>query len=156
MTWPQPGDVAMVECSDGVWRRAVCANYFRACWLFPDGKSRCTDESNARPLVVIDPENEEEVVLLVNAYYNAPDSPAAVNQMQDALRSLIADPEPEEPTGLGALVAAGLGKYLRLGGGTWIGAHWPGSQRAEGPQFWSDLPRPLTVLSKGYVLGAES
>lgn len=64
----KPGDVAMVECSDGEWRRAA---YRRAtvgnpeAWEFEDGARRRVNESRTRPLVVIDPEDREQVERLM-------------------------------------------------------------------------------------------
>lgn len=73
--------------------------------------SRCGD-FKCRPAVVIDPEDPEQVGALAAAYRDAeesgplPDAPMNMPQlrMRAALRSLIADPKPEEPLGLGAVV----------------------------------------------------
>jgi hypothetical protein len=60
---------------------------------------------NDRPLVVIDPEDREQVELLAAGYErDGEPGDAAIDQMQAALRSLIAPPKPVEPTGQYAVV----------------------------------------------------
>lgn len=51
---------------------------------------------NLRPLVVIDPEDREQVRALADAAF--PEAQGNTNRLQAALRSLVAEPEPEEPT----------------------------------------------------------
>jgi hypothetical protein len=71
-----------------------------------------------RPLVVIDPENREAVERFAAAYRDVSgeadltDEPWSIPglRMQAALRSLIAPPKPEEPTGLGAVVEDARGQ----------------------------------------------
>jgi hypothetical protein len=53
----QPGDVAMVECSDGQWRQAMCVNFARGLfWQFPDGMCRDVNGSKSRPLTLVSDE----------------------------------------------------------------------------------------------------
>lgn len=114
----QPGDVALVECSDGEWRQATCEphpNYTgMLVWRFPDRVYRHVNDSAARPLVVIDPESPDDLdrlcKVLVEKMYAAGDAASAANgvhpsTMAAALRK-FATPKPEEPTGLGAVVEA--------------------------------------------------
>jgi hypothetical protein len=65
----RPGDPAMVLCSDGKERIAQYREYPLASWVFPDGLIRHVLDSEARPLVVIDPENEAQVHALVSEYH---------------------------------------------------------------------------------------
>lgn len=65
--------------------------------------------TNLRRLIVIDPEDREQVEGLVEAFRSQPAWYSAtkrqvVDDMQAALRSLVAPPKPDEPTGLGAVV----------------------------------------------------
>ena len=67
---------------------------------------------NGRPLVVIDPEDREQVERLARICHDLDgvelDNPEPMTTrglaMRQALRSLIAPPKPPEPTGLGAVV----------------------------------------------------
>lgn len=71
-----------------------------------------------RPLVVIDPEDRDQVERLLSRYlneYDGMDSPARKDEVdcfQIALRSLVADPKPEEPQGLGAVIEESSGERL--------------------------------------------
>ena len=69
------------------------------CWFMPE---RVTD---ARPLVVIDPENEADVERLADEIFAAMSGvEPTFYATQAALRSLIEPPKPDGPTGLGAVV----------------------------------------------------
>jgi hypothetical protein len=57
-----------------------------------------------RPLVVIDPEDREQVERLTAAMVNEYGVDVHYDETQAALRSLIAPPRPPEPKGLGAVV----------------------------------------------------
>jgi hypothetical protein len=64
----KPGDVAMVVCGDERERPATyCTDLRRGpYWQFRDGQLRDAAISDARPLVVIDSEDAEEVERLVS------------------------------------------------------------------------------------------
>lgn len=78
---------------------------------------------NHRPLVVIDPEDSEQVqtfALALKAAALEHDSDGAyfTHIASNALRSLIAPPKPEEPTGLGAVVEDADGdRWVHVGPG---------------------------------------
>lgn len=100
----QPGDVAVATLHDGTTSRAIRRN---------DGTWRAADSCinnpphNFRPLVVIDPEDREQVerlVTLVRDQIRFGVVEEYEDRLQAALRSLITPPRPEEPTGLGAVV----------------------------------------------------
>ena len=106
-----------------------------------------------RPLVVIDPEDREQVERLALAYVRVftlgdPIEHSTVricaNQMQQALRE-FADPKPpkpEEPLGLGAVVETPCGKrYVRQVDGWWRG-------ESHGSLNWAALD-VFRVLSEG-------
>lgn len=111
-TW-KPGDVAMVR-GDG--DEDVVAIWQGTQWATEHANYFSDFQVNARPLVVIDPEDREQVERLTADYdaavirmNNDPDprdvTPAQrATAMQAALRSLIVPPKPDEPTGLGAVV----------------------------------------------------
>lgn len=49
--WPQPGDKAVVKCSDNEYRPATCeAGPHGLVWTFPSGGSRYVTSSLATPL----------------------------------------------------------------------------------------------------------
>ena len=108
---------------------------------------------NGRPLVVIDPGDREQVERLADAFTAIEDPPVntagqhRVASMQAALRSLIAPPRPEEPTGLGAVVVDDEGHTHVLSRSPaqhpWVGAD--GKWRE-----WRDIDA-VRVLSEGVV-----
>jgi hypothetical protein len=112
----KPGDVAMVvntagenkvACFTGRWGKEDEEH-----WSFADGSTLLPHEVEiARPLVVIDPEDREQIDRLVRAFWdaNTDDGDADLDYMQAALRSLVTDPKPDEPQGLGAVVKARAG-----------------------------------------------
>lgn len=104
-----------------------------------------------RPLVVIDPEDREQVEQFIRAYFAEWEkSPASVRVLkvgetmpmashfdaaQTAFRSLVAPPKPDEPKGWGAVVEDRTGAYFTLyapESGIWI-------NYAEGKRAWSDI-----------------
>ena len=112
-----------------------------------------------RPLLVIDPEDREQVERLARVYTDRRVNPnvcavpsMVADRLQAALREFAQSEDPE-PMGLGAVVRDGNGAdwvriqtiysspFLRRG--------------ANGTQLqkWADLPRPLTVLSPGWTEG---
>ena len=127
-----PGTVAMVTDATGEVRPMI---YIAgACWHGADetGGVRCLDASqaeDARPLVVIDPEDNDAVRALANAFYERRGADIGGNRhnaMQGALRSLVAPPRPDEPTGLGAVVqdARGVAYVLAPLSGAVDGRPW--------------------------------
>lgn len=105
MDW-KPGDVAMVKCSDGNYRRAAflpATIQHDEAWQFADGACRRVADSVARPLAVIDPENPIQVAVLQHAYHR---EPGRDYHMRRALREFAESeapwgdpaPEPDEPT----------------------------------------------------------
>jgi hypothetical protein len=119
----------------------------------------CGISHHCKAVVVIDPEDRDQVERLTVALFaevgaaDLPDGYTA-NEVQAALRSLLEPEEPEEPEGIGALVlCAGDGEpSVRVG----VPDIWPDIENPkEWSRFgrkvaWSDLPRPITVLSEGW------
>ncbi len=109
------------------------------------------------PVVVISPEDREQVERLIERMAQArvwavmPSdvdsmSDYRADQMQAALRSLIAPPKPDEPTGLGAVVEDASGRPWVFAGdvdssGTW----W---YNAAEPERWNEI-NAVRVLSEG-------
>jgi hypothetical protein len=94
-----------------------------------------------RPLVVIDPEDREQVERLGGGTGHV-----NVNWLQDRLRA-FADPKPEEPTGLGAVVECDDGAtFVRVGltiANPWVRAGFGTYHR------WSEIDATACVLSEG-------
>lgn len=101
----QPGDVAMVKVHVGHQETRV-ARGFDNRWHGQDGIYRLA--TDARPVVVIDPEDREQVTLLNELIQIQPqsDTRPLVDVLRDALREFAnpKPPKPVEPTGLGAVV----------------------------------------------------
>lgn len=103
-----------------------------------------------RPLVVLDPESDEDCQMLMDAALAEPFAkvPEGVGRIRKILRAL-ADPKPAEPTGLGAVVRSRDGKlWLRMPP---LGSHepwccWNGG-RAD--RHWNDID-VAEVLSEGW------
>lgn len=145
----KPGDVGMSNQG-----RVFYSSNAR--WIFDDHDGPGTDSPRGlRPLVVIDPEDREQVALLLSNYHSwkwtAGIAEASINDMQDALRALVAEPQPEEPKATGAIVRdADEELWVRRRGGPWDCLNSPAGKDVLG---WADLCRkygPLTVLSEGY------
>jgi hypothetical protein len=107
-------------------------------------------------LVVIDPEDREQVERLVRAMpaewnLDQPDDPElfedSTTGVQQALRSLIAPPRPEEPMGLGAVVEDAEGNRFVRSEAT---GSYPWSQ--VGDDDWWTYPniKAVRVLSEGW------
>lgn len=109
-TW-KPGDVA-TEGSE------VVVFTDEHIWLWATTGEPCVYQeritARARPLVVIDPADREQVERLMKLYDEQPfdcDDGGSIREMQGALREFAnpkppKPPKPEEPTGLGAVVEA--------------------------------------------------
>lgn len=148
------GDAALVTCSDGKERIALYGTRFiddSGVWVFPGNSLRDADQSEARPLVVIDPEDRGRVAELVTLYHLADGT--TVTAMQSALRE-FADPKPPkpvEPTGLGAVVVDKSGdQWANLRDDT-IARHDRPWMKVRNPAFWLDYAEidVVTVLSEG-------
>ena len=124
----KPGDVAMVttrypKSSPRVMVRRETA------WATEFGQALDADVIEARPLVVIDPDDPDQVARLSQAWDAAehsgplPERRMTLRQLRlrAALRSMIeppAPPKPDEPTGLGAVVEDSAGnQWIRCGNG---------------------------------------
>ena len=144
------GDVAMVTVED---REVFCTFYdtgrergwFHGLGFTDHHYVACEGEADARPLVVIDPEDRDQVARLRDAVWPH----KAVNLLQNwqaALRD-FADPippKPEEPTGLGAVVVDACGD-------TWVRVSLrdtePWQHRGERRQY--KVINAAKVLSEG-------
>lgn len=151
----KPGDVAL-RCD--IPTNSVERIHFRASsgWIDADGDRRgVTDAAmqhpTARPLVVIDPEDDNTLSQL---WRLLPDNLVSIDQLQHALRE-FADPKPviEEPTALYAVVKDRNGnKWCRVGEGVWRSLSSPGPYVVE--KHWHDRDAPLNgnvaeILSEG-------
>lgn len=108
----KPGDVALVTI-DGKERPVVRSEGGHKWIVEPEPSSRRVIES-VRPLVVIDPEDRQQVAQLVKMF-NHTDGPVLgavfTDRLQAALREFAnPTPKPAEPTGLGAVIEDAEGK----------------------------------------------
>lgn len=129
----QPGIVAMVKIGGDQYGPAFWDDY-NGQWvdhkkgrLYPEGMV-----PEIRPLLVIDPEDREQVERLAMAHGGVSgDAPLTGDlwsipglRMQAALRSMLTPPGPEEPQGLGAVVEDVEGtQFVRMHDGWWHGGH---------------------------------
>ena len=154
--WYLPHLINMLDEYRGNSEQRSCADeviaQIRAQMIPLDGRGVI---KTTRPLVVIDPEDREQVERLAREYVitwlgpREEVSPETVEQMQAALRSLIAPPKPPEPTGMGAVVEDDEGvRYVGLGdhyGGGQL--RWKGGR---GMTFTSyDRIHAVRILSEG-------
>jgi hypothetical protein len=96
----KPGDVTDIDGHRAIRTKA-------GQWVCQCGDASAIAGDDARPLVIIDPEDREQVERLVAAFteqHGAPQGGNRFNAMQVALRSLLGPPKPPEPKGLGAVV----------------------------------------------------
>lgn len=149
----KPGDVAMVtEVGGGNGEPVVAIRTASATWQSAFGESGTRHIVEERPLVVIDPEDREQVERLADAFATHPDCLRnyGFDAMQAALRSLITPPKPKEPLGLGAVVEDAKGKRWVRGRDS--NCHWypeTGFDRTVGPWApWAEIAA-VKVLSPG-------
>lgn len=105
----KPGDVAMVLNEYRVWNVAICAlklGHRDLVWRYGVADSWMPLTADARPLVVVDPEDREQVERLTRIFMDDHDSGDETADMQAALREFAnpTPPKPDEPMGLGAVV----------------------------------------------------
>lgn len=149
----KPGDVAMIvtpRTSFLAWKRTG-----DDLWVDQEGvefstASPLSGDWPVRPLVVIDPEDREQVERLRLGLFGTSSHAHGIEQMQQILRE-FANPTPriEEPTGVGAVV-------LDDGGEQWVNltrsnAHVRPWVRLDDPYEWRDFEdiSAVRVLSPG-------
>lgn len=149
----KPGDVAVVEGS--VMLRTGRGWLFAALnggsWSHAEGASADRVTSLARPLVVIDPEDREQVERLSDLRKRIDHSGENLmhwEDMQAALREFAdpTPPKPDEPQGLGAVVVdESEVEYIHLGAGLWVYG------TTDGPSCGYEWPHvhAVRVLSEG-------
>lgn len=110
MTEYKPGDVAMLTLRTRGGKRLPAMFVDPPaqglyCWHLFGNKTPGIGEgavTKAEPLLIIDPEDRENLNAIVRAVWPGSGS-ASAGRLKDVLRSRLA-PRPEEPTGLGAVV----------------------------------------------------
>lgn len=163
-----PGDIALVQCSDGNWRTAMCEPHANRAdelvWRFPDRVYRDVESSVARPLLVVDAEDRRAADRLSKSLVELMHADGSHEAAADgihpsivaaALAELLAPegpPKPEEPTGLGAVVEDAAGKKwfrMALENQTWPGEVWQEQyDSADRWSQWQDIA-VARVLSEG-------
>ena len=152
----KPGDVAL---ADGFFKGIIfrCldpVNRNEAKWMTGEEGRYYGSARDVRPLVVIDPEDREQVERLARGWHaerehairweklSQHDRDESIRTQQAALRSLITPPRPEEPTGLGAVVEDEDGvTWVRSGDGYW--------HDSDGGTARWDAVKAVKVLSEG-------
>ena len=159
-----PGTVAMVRVN-GQWYRAMRQDASGdGLWTLSEPALGQIDHydyegqvTEVRPLLVLDPEDREQVERLTRTYLRDYDGgvatvpqPGEVNSMQAALRSLLSSAKPEEPKGDGAVVVDAEGnRYVRIGRDS--RAQWMAvvPRNPDRPwRYWSGIDA-VRVLSEG-------
>lgn len=166
----QPGDVAIATVRGTPNVQIVRTASRRALWFsaesdgpYPDGVNSIRwhaegDIVDARPLVVIDPDDHEQVYRLTNALVDAAhkhgNTVVSSNGIHgDTTRAALREfanpppPKPDEPTGLGAVVED-------VDGQLWVRvdereAGWCAANVAGPFGCWNDFSRAVKVLSEG-------
>jgi hypothetical protein len=139
----KPGDVAVLDYSRGSFVSVFTAADY---WRTQEDTTAMGDLALAvRPLVVIDPEDREQVERLVSlASHN---SCIGIESWQAALREYAnpTPPRPEEPAGLGAVVEDEDGEnWVRFSSKTgWWWRRWNGENKR-----WADISA-VRILSSG-------
>lgn len=117
----KPGDVAMVTLPGGeqaIGVRPLRNDGWNHSGAFAGGADYDhIGDTDVRPLVVIDPEDREQVERLHGLYLAARET-TSKGDLQVALREFAnpTPPKPDEPTGLGAVVEDAEGeRYVRHG-----------------------------------------
>ena len=156
----KPGDVAAAKhpLSDGDVRGIIDTDgrFYTTDLTCRGISSSAFALSNLRPLVVVDPEDREQVERLAAAIVTPegriePSMERFVDRIADALRSLLAPPKPDEPTGLGAVVEDADGTlWTRFSRpvGCDDGAHWAHETATQGNRAYADITA-VRVLSEG-------
>lgn len=171
----KPGDVAMVKNEYGVWNQCIRTLLAGQGWVWRPG---CADVfyldevvQDARRLVVIDPDDREQVERLAKALHSSEvgEGKAApwenqfpswrsdrIENAQQALREFAnpTPPKPEEPTALGAVVEDAEGRRYVVnyvfddGSVRWYGPDWKRGDDCYHHPNWRDLAA-VRVLSEG-------
>lgn len=126
-------------------------------WVCRHGKSEDARVLEARPLVVIDPENNEQVERLESLYladkHDKCDNTS--DCMADALREFAnpQPPKPDEPTGLGAVVEDADGRrWVRNGSTGYLNdPNWRAASPLNAVRKWHTYANinAVKVLSEG-------
>lgn len=147
----KPGDVAMATDANGQACRAIFTEEHE--WSCACGYDLEPANCAIRPLVVIDPEDREQVERLLSNYHgwkweHATKQPS-ITDMQAALREFASPtpPKPDEPMGLGAVVEDDQGLKWTRAGSSSIAGNW---LRIGSNSYvrWSEIAA-FRVLSEG-------
>lgn len=157
----KPGDVVVI--TNGEMSGVIGFGVDRAIVYINDGQpvTAAYGPSEARPLVVIDPEDREQVERLRDLYDSAyheqnraiQTAPKGTrgNALQAALREFAnpKPPKPDEPTGIGAVALDDTGcKWIQVDRRNGV-AGWAHCDAQSGIfRFWSDIDA-IEVLSEG-------
>lgn len=148
------GDVAMVGV--GCHANRHVGMFDGVGWRYADGIRWAANDPaivTARPLVVIDPEDREQVERLWRIWTTfAPNHRLAQDNLQAALRE-YADPKPpkpEEPTGLGAVVEDAEGRRWTRYRETTTVRHWHPADGCGTERRYAEIDG-VKVLSEGVL-----
>jgi hypothetical protein len=160
MTEFKPGDVVSVShpvYDDGPYRAIVRARRAAGDALEValdnggfDILSDAVEQGDVRPLVVIDPEDREQIERLAEAIDRADYDHGGKypDVYQAALRSLVSPPRPVEPLGLGAVVEDDISvRWVRVNTATGT-AEWRCTEPVPEHRRYADIA-VVKVLSEG-------
>ena len=145
----KPGDVALTS-------KGTRALLVGRKWIAQDGAPWSNERfpSNLRPLVVIDPEDAEQVERLAAIYARQPHGAFLSDltaELQAALREFAnpTPPKPAEPTGLGAVVEDADGiRWVRRGRTHFVAAEGSPPAEYNTSLVWAEIAA-VRVLSPG-------
>ena len=138
----KPGDVAIIPFSAGEER----GMWLGDSWAVTGGRAQSSNYATRRPLVVIDPDSDDDLSRL---WRLLPDNLVSADQLQAALREFAnpTPPKPDEPTGDGAVVEDASGyRWVRIAGNA-VGSP-PWRHRGHTARWWEHVTA-VRVLSEG-------
>lgn len=158
----KPGDVAMLTLSSrsglqypGMRLAGIAEKRWSYPWLLADGGIGHSAITEARRLVVIDPENREQVERLFDAIFMSAFRKGVqrndINKdyVQAALREIASPTKPEEPTGLGAVVRYDDSPWVSLSKHRW--AEVPTDESVQSRLwYWDEFPADVEVVREGW------
>lgn len=141
----KPGDIARCPQDDAVVMKAAeGSDWWHSGYSVPQSLGGL----NLRRLVVIDPEDREQVERLIHLYRMQSASLRDADAYANALREFAAPtpPKPDEPLGLGAVVEDAEGaRWVRT---AWTGDGGPWESRAGRAGLYANIAA-VKVLSEG-------
>lgn len=153
----EPGTVAMDIHHTDVNAEGPLRFQIGGVWVDTDCDDRYPPPCDIRPLLVLDPDNPDQMDRLlgdffVRRYPNGSDANMVDRRDRDAftlaVRAMLPKPtpvKPAEPTGLGAVVEDADGKWVCLDNSRLPWREWTSGEFRD----WADFSNAVKVLSEG-------